>query len=155
MGTKSGVDLGEAVGGSGVGVALRVELGERGGDRFHLFFKAEQFVEDGQAFVEDGAAGERQAVLREVSDAHTAGALHLAVVEAVESGEDLHQRGLAGAVRADQSSLLVRGDQPVGVLEKEFRAKTLARIGELQHASILAGRADRGVEVCLPSGSKR
>ncbi len=133
VGTKSGVDLGEAVGSGGVGVAFRVEFGERGGDRLHLFFEAEKLVEDRQAFVEDGAAREREAVLREVSDAHAAGALDLAVVEAVEAGEDLHQRGFAGAVGTDQSGLLVRGDQPVGVLEKQFRAKSLARIGELQH----------------------
>src|SRR5271170_6891609 len=139
MGAKFRIDLGEAVGGGGIGRAFRVELGERGGDGFHLFLKAEQFVKDREAFVEDGAAGEREAILRQVSDAHAFSALDLTVVEAVESGKDLHERGFAGAVRADQSSALVGSDQPVGILKEKLGAESLAGPGELQHGSILPG----------------
>ena len=106
---------------------------------------ARSLVEDGQALLEDGAAGERKAVLRQVADAHAAGPLHVAVVERSRPARTFMQRGFAGAVGADQRGLLVRRDQPVGVLEKEFRAKSLARVGELQHESILAGGEDREV----------
>ena len=140
MGTKSRIDLGEAVGGRAIGVAFRVELGERGRDGFHLLFKAEEFVEDREAFIEDGASGESETILREVSDAHAAGTLHLAIIKSIETGEHLHERGFAGAVRSDQSGALVGSNQPVGILKKKLRAKTLARVGELQHEPILASQ---------------
>src|SRR5579883_85464 len=140
MSTKSRVDLREAIGCGSVGIAFRVEFRERGGNRLQLFFQAEELIEDRKAFVEDGAAGDREAVLREVADAHPAGALHLAVVKAVDAGKDLHERRLAGAVCSNQSSPLVGGDEPISVFKKKFRAKSLARVGELQHASILASR---------------
>ncbi len=40
-----------------------------------------------------------------------------AVIEGVHAGENLHQRGLAGAVAADQADVVAVGDQPVDVFE--------------------------------------
>ena len=56
-----------------------------------------------------------------------------AVVESVEAGENLHQRGFAGAVRADQADAVVGRDQPVDVFEKKFVAETFSGAGKLNH----------------------
>ncbi len=40
--------------------------------------------------------------------------------------EDFEERGFAGAVAADETSALVRRDEPVGVFEEEFLAEAFA-----------------------------
>lgn len=114
------------------------------GELLELLLHGAQFVEDGEAFLEDGAAGEGEAILRQVADGHAFGALHRAVVERVEPGENLHERGLAGAVGADEGGALVGRDEPVGVFKEKFVTETFAGVGELKHKGILSGRM--GVE---------
>ena len=54
-----------------------------------------------------GAAGKREAVLRKVSGGSAFGDDERAVVERIHAGEDLHQRGFAGAIAADQADVVV------------------------------------------------
>jgi hypothetical protein len=89
-------------------------------------FQRAELIEDGEALVEDGAAGEREAVLREVADGHAADVGALAVVERLDAGEDFEERGFAGAVSADEAGALVGRDEPVDVVEEQFGAEALA-----------------------------
>jgi hypothetical protein len=75
-------------------------------------------VEDGEAFVEDGAAGEGEAVLGQVAEGHSLGAGEGAVVERFDTCEHLEESGLAGAVTADQASAFVWRDQPVRIFKQ-------------------------------------
>jgi hypothetical protein len=126
-------DLGVAVGSGGVLLRLGVGVGESVGELFGLGLHFAEFVEDGEALVEDAAAGEREAVLREVADGHALDVGAQAVVEGLDAGEDLEQRGFARAVAADQPGALVGRDQPVDVFEEEFLAVAFAGSGELKH----------------------
>ena len=58
----------EAVGHLRVLGAGVVELGHPVGEFFHLVFERAQIVEHRHAFGEDGAAGERKAILRQVAE---------------------------------------------------------------------------------------
>ena len=49
--------------------------------------------------------------------------------------EDFHQRGLAGAVAADQANVVVVGDQPVDVFEEKFVAEAFSGAGKLDHGT--------------------
>ena len=107
--------------------------------RLLLPFQREQVVEDGHAFVEDGAARKRKAFLRQIADA---GALHCddgAGIEAVDAGQDLEQRGFAGAVGAHDAGAFVGGDQPVQIFEECFRAEAFRGPGELDHWNVRRG----------------
>src|SRR5580658_1126554 len=94
-----------------------------------LSLKGADLVEDGEALVEDAAAGEREAVLWQIAQGHALGVCALAVVERLDAREDLEQSGLAGAVAADKTSALIRCDEPVDVLKEQFRAESFAGSG--------------------------
>ena len=110
-----------------------IELGHAVRQLFLLLFERAQIVEDGHAFGEDGAAGEREAVLREVADAGALLGDHGAGIEAFDAGQHLEQRRFAGAVGADDAGALVGRDQPVGIFKKDFGAVAFACPGELDH----------------------
>ena len=107
----------EAVGHLRVLGALGVEFGHLVRQRFLLLLEGQQIGEDGHAFGEDGAAGKRETFLREVADAGAFHGDHGAGVQAVHAGQDLQQRGFAGAVGAHDAGALVGRDQPVEVFE--------------------------------------
>jgi hypothetical protein len=65
---------------------------------------------------ERGAAAERQ-VLRQPADPHALGAGDLAVVDLLDAGDDLEQRGLARAVGPDQADAIVVADAQAGRVE--------------------------------------
>ena len=91
------------------------------------------FIENCQALFEDAAPSQLQTLLRQITDAHAAGLLHLAVVEGFQPGQHLHQRGFAGAVGSNKRGLLPCLDQPIG-LQKQFpRSKPLAGILQGEH----------------------
>src|ERR1700728_4059992 len=92
-----------------------------------------QSGEHRHAFRKDGAAGKREAVLRKISRGRPLGDDERAVVERVQAGENLHQRGLASAVRAHEPNAVVGRDEPVGVFKKKFVAETFSGAGELNH----------------------
>ena len=79
------------------------------------------------------ASGERQAILRQIAGADSFGGADGAVVEAFGSGQNFHQRGFAGTVRADEPDAIPRGDHPVRSFEQELVAKAFAGGGELNH----------------------
>ena len=122
-----------AVGDVGILGARVVEFRHAPRQRLHLFFDGMKIVEHGHALGKDGAAGEGEAILRKVSGRDAFGAGDGAVVERLEPGQDFHHRGLAGAVRSDQTDARLRRNQPVGVLEQELVAIALAGAGELDH----------------------
>ncbi len=122
-------DLGVAVGGGDVLARFRVGLGDGVGELLVFSFERAELVEDREAFVEDGAAGEREAILRQVADGHAFDVGALAVVERLDAGEDLQQRGFAGAVAADEAGALIRCDEPVDVFKEEFWAEAFAGAG--------------------------
>ena len=119
-------NLGVAVGGGVVLGGLRVRVGHRVRELLVLDFEGADLVEDGEALVEDAAAGEREAVLREVAEGHALGVRALAVVEGLKAAEDLEQGGFAGAVAADKAGALIRRDEPVDIFKEEFWAESLA-----------------------------
>jgi hypothetical protein len=65
-----------ALGGGFIFRAGVVELGQLPGEPLDLALHRAQFVEDRQAFLENRAPGEPQALLRQVADAHAARLLH-------------------------------------------------------------------------------
>ena len=76
-----------------------------------------EFVENRQALLEDRSPRELQSLLRQIADADAARLLECAVVQSLQPGQNLHQRGFAGAVGAHQRGLLLVSDQPVGLKE--------------------------------------
>ena len=68
------VDALEAVGDLRVFRDSRIELAHAVRELFHLLLQRAQVGEDGHALGEDGAAGERQAVLRQVAEGGVPGA---------------------------------------------------------------------------------
>ncbi len=75
-----------------------------------------------------------QPLLRQVADADAAGLLERAVVQRLESGEHLHQRGFAGAVGAHERGFFVVADEPVGLKKQHARAEPLSGILEREHS---------------------
>src|SRR5271168_2022873 len=80
-----------------------------------------------------GAARKREAILRQISCSGALGDDQRAVVERVQAGENLHQRGFARAVRTHQADAVVGRDKPVSVFKKKFVAETFSGAGELNH----------------------
>ena len=142
-------DVGVAVGGGAVLARAGVGGRERVGDLFGLALQRVEMVEDGEALGKDGLAAEGEAVLRQIADGHALDTGQRAVVQVLQAGEDLEQRGFAGAVAADQAGALVRRDQPVGVFKEEFGAESLAGCGELKHRLLFSHfkRREAGMEL--------
>ena len=111
-------DVGVALGCGGVLFGFWVGGGKGVSEVFGFALEGVEVVEDGEAFGEDGFAAEGEAVLREVAEGHAFDAGELAVVEGFDTGEDFEQGGFAGAIAADETSALVRRDEPVGVFEE-------------------------------------
>src|SRR5437660_7063994 len=126
------------VGDIGVFGAGMVEFRHAAGERLHFLFDGIELGKDRQAFSENGAAGHGKAVLRKVSGGDAFGARDGAVVERFAPGKDLHDGGLAGAVRSDETDARFWRNQPVGVLKQELVAVALAGGGELDHGSVLS-----------------
>ena len=99
-----------------------VELGHAVREALLLLFQRAQVGEDGHALGEDGAAGKRKALLRQVAEGDALLRGDGAGVEALDSGQHLEQRGFAGAVGADDAGALVGRDQPVEVFKEDFGA---------------------------------
>ena len=128
----------EAFGGGFVLRAGVVQLGKLSRGPLHFAFHGAQLVEDGEALVKDGTAGQLQAFLRQVANAHALGLLHHAIVQQLEAGQDLHERGFAGAIGADQCGFFACTDKPVGLKEENTRAEAFAGFLEREHSSIFA-----------------
>ena len=92
-----------------------------------------EFVKHRHALGENRSAGHRQAILRKISGRDALGARDGAVVKGFASGQNLHDRGLAGAVGSDQPDARFWRDQPVGILKQKLVAIALAGAGELDH----------------------
>ncbi len=103
---------------------------------FEFLLHAQQIGEHGHALGEHSAPGKFQAVLRQVAEGDALHGVDAAVVQRLHAGENLEQRGLAGAVRADQADAVVRRKHPVQLLEQDPRAETLARIRKSNHGVI-------------------
>ena len=97
---------------------------------FHFAGHVADFVKDGEALLEDGTAGEDEALLRKIADAHAARGLQRAVVQGFQAGQDLHQGGFAGAVGAHKRGLFLAANEPVGFKEENTRAEAFAGILE-------------------------
>ena len=110
-----------------------VELGKLTAEALDLAFHGANFVKNRQALLEDGAALEAQALLGQIADAHAAGLFRRAVVERFLAGEDLHQRGFAGAVGAHQRGLFVFANQPVSFKKEYARPEAFPGIFQRKH----------------------
>ena len=110
-----------------------VELAHLVRELFHLLLQRAQVAEDRHAFVEDGAAGELQAILRQIAESRVLGGGDAAVIERLKAAQNLQQRGFAGAVGADQADAIMRSDQPVEIVEQELGAEAFAGGRELNH----------------------
>ena len=73
--------------------------------------------------VEDGAAGQQVVALVQHGDPHAAGAGDAAVVGLLHAGQDAQQRGLAGAVGADDADALAVVEPEGDLVEEGARAQ--------------------------------
>ena len=103
-----------------------VEFGDLVSESFEFPFHGVEFGEHRHAFGKHGASGKREAILRQISGRRAFGNNQRAVVQRVQAGENLHQRGLAGSVRAHQSDAVSGRDQPVGIFKEKFVAETFS-----------------------------
>ena len=87
---------------------------------------ARKFGKHRHALGENGASGERQPILRQISGADALGPADRAIVEALGPSQNLQQRGFAGAVRAHQADPVARRNHPVGSFEQELVAIAFA-----------------------------
>ncbi len=92
-----------------------------------------EIVKDRKALVKNRPPRQLQSILRKIAAADALGARHRTVIERLQPGEHLQQRGFAAAVGADQTDAVLRRNQPIEVFEQEFRAKALAGPGQLNH----------------------
>ena len=122
-----------AIGYLGVFVRRVIEFGHLVSEVLHLLLQRAQVAEHRHAFGEDGAAGELQAILREIAEGGVLGRDDAAVVERLQAGQNFQQSGFAGAVGADQPHALVGSDQPIKIVEEKFGAESFAGRGELNH----------------------
>ncbi len=122
-----------AVGDLGIFRALMVEFGDLVRKRLQFALHGVEVAEHRHALGKHGAAGKREAILRKISGGRALGDDERAVVEGVEPGKNLHQRGFAGAVRAHQADAVVGRDQPVGVFKKKFVAEAFSGARKLDH----------------------
>src|SRR6185437_13826878 len=132
----------EALGNLLVLVTFMVHLRHAISEFFHLALHVMDVFKNREAFSEHSAAGERETILGQVAAAHAALAVGGTVVKPINPGENLQQRGLSCAIRAHQTNTVVRGDEPVEILEQDFWAKTLAGLGELDHYIYLITEAE-------------
>ena len=84
-------DVGITIENVRIRVRRRVELAHLVRQLFLLLLERDRFVEDRQALVEDRAAREAQAVLRQVADLEPLLAIDLTGVQALDAGDDLEQ----------------------------------------------------------------
>ena len=95
--------------------------------------------------------GDRQLVRRRVDDA--AAQADLAGVGAMDAGEDLDQRRLAGAVLAEQRMHLAGADVEVDSVERQRAGEALGQAGDLEQARVCIGMA--GPALLGPTGPPR
>ena len=127
------IQLMEAVGHLRILRARGIQLAHLVRELFHLHFHLLQRSENRHAFGEDAAAGEREAVLRQVAGADAARDAELAVVERLHAGQHFEQRGFAAAVRAHQAGAVLGRDHPVEIFKQQLGAEALAGAGKLDH----------------------
>jgi hypothetical protein len=94
---------------SGVEHLLLGRVGRVGhlvGDADHFVLGPEQFAESGLGLVEQGAAGGKLLVLLQEHHLGPGVQADVTPVRRVVTGEDAHERGLAGPVRTDEADPL-------------------------------------------------
>ena len=106
---------------------------EGAGDVLHLALERPHLVEPAQRFHQHGAGGAGGDLLGQIADGRRARAAHLPGVRLLETGQDPAERGLAGAVGADEPDALAIRDAPGDVAEDELAAEPLRDVVELDH----------------------
>ena len=77
-----------------------VEFRDAMSEGFELPLHGVEFGEHRHAFGKHSAPGKCKSILRQISGSGSFGNNQGAVVERIQAGKDLHQRGLAGTIRA-------------------------------------------------------
>ncbi len=127
----------EAVGHLRVFGARGIELGHAVRQLFLLFFERPQVVEDSHAFGENGAAGKREAILRQIAEGRAFLGDDGTGIQAFDSRQHLKQRRFSSAVGADDARALVGRHQPIDIFKEDFGAVAFACPGELDHPLFL------------------
>jgi hypothetical protein len=120
-------------------VEVLVGLGHAGLEGGQLDAQGGGLAGAGHGLGQHRAAARVAGVLAEVADGEPAGPLDVAGVRRFLADDEPEQRGLAGAVGADQADLLTRVELERGVDEQELRAVLLADVGERDHGRARAG----------------
>ena len=120
--------------------ALRVEFRHAVGQALELFLHGAQIGKDRQALGKHGAAGKRQAILRQVARGQPARGGQQARIQRLDARQDLQHGAFAGAVGAHQADAIIGRNQPIHVLEQQLVPVALPRAGELQHGGSRRGR---------------
>ena len=107
-------------------------FGQRLGGADHVVVGGEQFVERGLGLGEQGAAGGEVRLLAQQGHARAGVQADVAVVGLVEAGQQAQQRGLAGAVGADQADALAGVQLEADVLEQRPLVEAARQAGTAQ-----------------------
>ena len=116
--------------------AVMIDFSHATSQVFHLTLHVMNVAKNGQTLCEDGAPGEREAVLGKVSAANVALPVGGSVIQAFDGSQDLQESGFASAIAADESDFVIGRDEPIEVLKQDLGTKTFTGLGELEHLLI-------------------
>ncbi len=102
---------------------------------FELVVQRADAAAAGNRFVEHAAAGHLLDVLSKVANGQALGNGDVPLVRCLFSRDHPEERGLAGAVRADEAHLFARIELERGIDEKDLPAVLLADSGEGDHGN--------------------
>ena len=91
----------EAVGHLRIFGAGRIEFGHADSERLQFPLELPHAGKYGHALRENGAAGDLQPVLRQISEPHALGRRKRAIIELLQAGDNFKQGRLSGTVPAD------------------------------------------------------
>src|SRR5262245_26239015 len=110
--------------------------GQRLGGADHVVVGGEQFIEGGTRLGEESAVRLEQRLLAQQTDAGAGMQADLAVVRAVESGQDAQQRRLAGAVGTDEADTLAGLKLETDILEERPLVEAAREAGTTQQQHV-------------------
>src|SRR6185437_14379661 len=110
-----------------------VHLGHAIHELLELTLHVAQVLEHRRALCKHGATREGQAILRQVAKGEPFCNTHVAVIERLQSAQNLQQRGFPSPVRAHKPQPVARRDQQISTLEQQFVPVAFSGRVELDH----------------------
>ena len=111
----------------------RIELAHLVGEVFHLLLHRSQVAEHGHALVEDGAAFEAQAILRQIAEGRVLGGGNASRSRATRCRRGPSAAWTCRCRSRRPARPIVRRDEPVKIFEQQLGAEAFSGRGELDH----------------------